>query len=102
MSPGATPVDTTMIQGVPAPGVTERFYFDAASGLLLRHQIITRTPLNGSLSETFDYSAYRAVGGVMMAHTIKRNNWAILDTLTVTDIKANAAIDDGRFVKPKG
>jgi hypothetical protein len=102
MSPGATPVDTSMIQGVPSPGVTERFYFDAETGLLLRHQITTRTPLNGSLTETFDYSMYRPVAGVMMAHSIKRNNWAILDTLTVTDIKANAVLDDSRFNKPKG
>src|SRR4030095_4499090 len=66
MSAGATPVATNVIQGVPSPGVTERFYFDAESGLLLRRQITTRTPLNGSLVETFDYSMYRAVNGVMM------------------------------------
>ena len=90
------------VGGVPSAGVTERFYFDAGSGLLVRRQITTRTPLNGPLTETFDYSMYRAVNGVMMAHTIKRNNWAVLDTFTVTDIKTNSAIDDSRFVKPKG
>ena len=102
MSAGATPIDTNMIQGVPSAGVTERFYFDAESGLLVRRTITTRTPLNGSLTETFDYSMYRAVNGVMMAHTIKRNNRTILDTFTVTDIKTNTALDDSRFVKPKG
>jgi len=102
MSAGATPIDTSMVQGVPSPGVTERFYFDAESGLLVRRQITTRTPLNGTLTETFDYSNYRAVGGVMTAHTIKRTNWVSLDTFTVTDIKANPAIDDSRFGKPKG
>jgi hypothetical protein len=102
LSPGATPVDANMIQGVPSPGVTERFYFDANTGLLLRRQITTRTPLNGSLTETFDYSAYRPENGVQVAHTIKRNNWAMLDTFTVTDVKTNTPIDDGRFVKPKG
>jgi hypothetical protein len=102
LSPGATPIDVTMIQGVPSPGVTERFYFDASTGLLVRRQITTRTPLNGSMSETFDYGAYRPENGVMMAHTIKRNNWAVLDTFTVTDVKTNPAIDDGRFAKPKG
>jgi hypothetical protein len=54
------------------------------------------------MSETFDYGAYRPENGVMMAHTIKRNNWAVLDTFTVTDVKTNPAIDDGRFAKPKG
>ena len=42
------------------------------------------------------------MAGVMMPFTIKRNNWNTLDTLTVTDIKANAPIDDARFAKPKG
>ena len=102
MSPGATPINTNMIQGVPSPGVTERFYFDAGSGLLVRRQITTRAPLNGTMSEIFDYSMYRAVNGVMMPHTIKRNNWAVLDTFTVTDIKVNTPLDDGKFVKPKG
>jgi hypothetical protein len=102
LSPGATPISTNMIQGVPSPNVSERFYFDAESGLLVRRQITTRTPLNGSLVETFDYSMYRAVNGVMMAHTIKRNNWAVLDTFTITDVKTNTAIDDSRFMKPKG
>ena len=91
-----------LIQGSLAPTVTERFYFDVTSGLLLRHQVITRTPLNGTLTETIDYSDYRPVAGVMMPFTIKRNNWNTIDTLTVTDIKANTTIDDARFAKPKG
>ena len=102
LSAGATPIDTFMIQGVPSTGVTERFYFDAGTGLLVRHQITTRTPLNGSLTETFDYSDYRPENGIQVAHTIKRNNWAMLDTLKVTDVKINTPIDDAKFVKPRG
>jgi hypothetical protein len=101
-TPGGTPIAANLIQGSPAPGVTERFYFDAESGLLLRRQVITRTPLNGSLVEVIDYSDYKAVAGVMMPFTIKRNNWDTLDTMTVTDIKPNVAIDDGKFAKPRG
>lgn len=102
LTPGSTPTDVNLIQGAPSPNVVERFYFDAKTGLLLRRQIITRVPLNGSMSEVFDYSDYRAVNGVMMPFAIKRNNWNTLDVLTVTDIKVNAAIDDARFAKPKG
>jgi DNA-directed RNA polymerase subunit M/transcription elongation factor TFIIS len=102
LTPGGTPVTANLIQGVPAPNVRERFYFDATSGLLVRRQVITIAPLNGSLVETFDYSDYEAVNGVMMPFTIKRNNWATLDVLTVTDIKVNTNIDDARFSKPKG
>ena len=100
--PGGTPTPVNLVQGAPAPGVTERLYFDAESGLLLRRQVITRTPLNGSLVETIDYSDYKAVAGVLMPFTIKRNNWAALDTLTVTEVKPNVTIDDARFSKPRG
>jgi hypothetical protein len=103
-TPGGTPTAVNLIQGSISPNVTERFYFDTTTGLLVRHQVITRTPqsMNGVLTETFDYSDYKPVAGVMMPFTIKRNNWNTLDTLTVTDVKANAAIDDARFGKPKG
>jgi hypothetical protein len=101
-TPTGTPVDVNLIQGNITDNVTERLYFDASSGVLLRRQIITRTPLNGSLTETVDYSDYKPVAGVMMPFTIKRTNWNTLDTLTVVDVKPGAQIDDARFARPKG
>jgi len=100
-TPTGTPIDVNLIQGNTADNVTERLYIDASSGLLLRRQIVTRTPLNGSLTETIDYSDYKPVAGVMMPFTIKRTNWNTLDTLTVVDVKPGAQIDDSRFAKPK-
>lgn len=104
--PGATPtspqIDVNLIQGTVSPTVSERLYIDATSGLLLRRQITTRTPLNGSLTETIDYSDYKAVSGVMIPFTIKRTNWNSIDTIKVTDVKAGAQIDDARFAKPAG
>lgn len=100
--PTGTPVDVNLVQGNTADNTTERLYIDASSGLLLRRQIITRTPLNGSLTETVDYSDYKPVAGVMMPFTIKRTNWNTLDTLTIVDVKPGAQIDDARFAKPKG
>jgi len=101
-TPAGTPVDVDLIQGNITDNVTERLYFDASSGVLLRRQIITRTPLNGSLTETIDYSDYKPVAGVMMPFTIKRTNWNTLDTITIVDVKPGAQIDDARFAKPKG
>jgi photosynthetic reaction center cytochrome c subunit len=99
-TPGGSPADVNLIQGSSAANVTERLYFDTTSGLLVRRQVITRTPLNGSLTETIDYSDYRPVADVKMPFSIRRNTWATLDTLTVADMKPNAAIDDARFAKP--
>ena len=100
-TPGGTPVAVNLVQGSIGPS-TERFYFDASTGLLLRRQITTQTPLNGRLTETFDFSDYKPVAGVMIPHTIRRNNWNQLDTFTITDVKANVAIDDAKFKKPNG
>jgi len=91
--------DVNLLTGSPAPGVTERLYFDAASGLLIRRTISTRTPL-GSLNEQVDYADYRDVAGVKMPFEIKRTNWNALDTLKIVDVKPNAQIDDSRFTKP--
>ena len=67
---------------------------------MIRRQVITRTPLNGTLTEIIDYSDYKDVAGVKIPFTIKRNNWNSLDVLTVVDVKPNASVDDARFVKP--
>lgn len=79
--------------------VTEQFYFDSDSGLLVRRVLMTRTPL-GSLREQFDYSDYRLAGDVKIPYQITRQTWDALDTLKVSDAKANTALDDTRFVKP--
>jgi hypothetical protein len=104
LTPGATPIDVNLLSGNTAPNVQERLYFDATTGLLVRRTSTTRTPasINGTLSETYDYSDYRVVAGVKMPYTIKRTNWNALDTLTVTDIKVNTTIEDATFGRPKG
>jgi hypothetical protein len=92
--------DVVAMSGNTAPDVTETLSFDPASGLLLRRQIVTHTPV-GNLTEEVDYSDYRDVGGVKLPFQIKRLSWEVRDVLTVSDAKPNAAIDDARFSKPK-
>jgi hypothetical protein len=92
--------DVVAMSGNVAADVTETLSFDPASGLLLRRQIVTHTPV-GNLTEEVDYSDYRDVGGVKLPFQIKRLSWEVRDYLTVTDAKPNAQIDDARFTKPK-
>jgi len=101
-TPGGQPINVDLIQGDVAPDVQERLFFDTASGLLLRRQIVSRTALNGALVETIDYSDYKDVAGVQVPFTIKLNNWNTVDTYTVVDVKPGAQIDDAKFGKPKG
>jgi Photosynthetic reaction centre cytochrome C subunit len=102
--PGAAPgstVTANIVQRSLSPTTTERLFFDSSTGLLRRRQIITRTPLNGVLTEQFDYSDYRAEAGVQMPHTIVFNNWNTLDTLTITSVKVNVPVDEARTSRPK-
>ena len=105
LTPGATPTAVNSLSSGPASGATnyttETMYFDATTGLLLRKTVRTTTALRGSMTEQWDYSDFRVVGGVKMPFEIKHTNWNTVDTFKVADIKANPAIDDGRFAKPR-
>jgi hypothetical protein len=100
-TPGAQGIAVNVLQGqTPAQYLTDSFYFDATTGLLVRRRIVTRTGLNGSLVEQFDYADYRDVNGVKMPFEITHSNWNTLDTFKVAGIKANTNISDGTFAKP--
>jgi len=82
------------------PGISERLYFDAESGLLLRRTISTGTVL-GNLVEQIDYDDYRAVGDLMLPHTITHTTWNAVDTFRVSDIQVNAPLADSVFSAPR-
>jgi hypothetical protein len=100
LTPGATPIDVTILRGTSGT-TTGQFYFDATSGLLVRQIATTSTPLNGSLSETIDYANYRPEGGVLMPHKITYNNWNTLDTYTLARVTLNGTVDETIFKKPQ-
>jgi hypothetical protein len=80
--------------------LTEQFYFDSASGLLLRRVVSTRTPL-GQLREQIDYADYRPAGDMKIPFQITSTTWNALDTYKVADAKANVTLNDARFAKPR-
>jgi hypothetical protein len=91
--------DTTVLTGR-AGVLTEQFYFDSASGLLLRRVLTTRTPL-GQLREQIDYADYREAGNLKMPFEVRLTTWNVLDIYKVADAKVNISLDDARFLKPK-
>jgi hypothetical protein len=100
LTPGASPIDVNILRGTSGT-TTEQFYFDAATGLLVRHVTMTATPLNGSLNEIVDYANYRPEGGVLMPHKITHNNWNTLDTFTLSRVALNGTVDETVFKKPQ-
>ena len=88
----------------PYPNVTEQLSFDRESGLLLRRVITTGSGGVGfsimNLPEQIDYSDYRDVGGLKVAHTVRHATWNQVTTEKFTDVKINAPVADDVFAKP--
>jgi hypothetical protein len=98
LTPGSTPIDVNILRGT-SGATTEQFYFDGATGLLVRQITTTSTPLNGSLNETVDYANYRPEGGVLVPHKITHNNWNTLDTFNLSRVTLNGTVDETIFKK---
>jgi hypothetical protein len=81
---------------------TLRLFFDAASGLLIRQQIISKNTLT-PIPEQVDYEDYREVDGVKLPFTIRQSfvdpwiGW----TQKFTEIKQNVPVESTKFDPPK-
>jgi len=83
-----------------APGKPPvRLYFDSKTGLLVRMVRYAETPVGRNPTQ-IDYADYREVDGVKMPFrwTLARPNGRF--TIQISEVKANAPIDDARFAKP--
>lgn len=80
---------------------TEKLYFDAQTGLLLRILAITQTLL-APIPEQTDFEDYREVDGIKLPFTIRQSfvdpwvGW----TRKYTEIKHNVVVDDAKFNMP--
>ena len=100
LTSGSTPIDVNILTGISGT-TTEQFYFDAATGLLVRHVTMTATPLNGSLNEIVDYANYRPESGHLMAHKITYDTWKTFDTFTISKVTLNGEVDESVFKNPQ-
>lgn len=77
------------------------WYFDAATGLLLRERTTTETALV-PLQEQIDYDDYRRVDGVMLPFVMRASDGSPFSTSTrvFTSIKHNVDVDDATFEMP--
>lgn len=94
--------DVYVLEGRSVAGKTERLYFDAKSGFLLRRTVFTETKL-GLNPEQTDYEDYRKIDGLWLPFTVRTS---YLDdnhfgaTRILTEIKHNVQIDDRKFEIP--
>jgi len=90
-----------VLEHKPADGVTEKLFFDAQTGLLLRKLTITNTVLV-PIPEQIDFEDYREVDGVKLPFTIRISNidtWFSL-TRKLNEIRHSDVVDDSQFNMP--
>lgn len=84
------------IEAIPESGNSEKLYFDAETGLLLRRDMVYgQTPVQHY------YEDYRAVDGIKLPFVLRSEGPVRLIT-RLTEIKHNVAIEDSRFKSPAG
>jgi hypothetical protein len=91
--------EVQVVQGTTAHGGTATLYFDAESGLLVRHVRYNDSPV-GRISRQTDYSDYREVAGVKMPFKWTDTWLDGRDIVELTDVQPNGNIDAAKFAKP--
>ena len=88
------------IEATPAEGGPEQLYFDADSGLLLRHSLEIDGP-NGKTPFDSTFEDYRTVDGIKLPFVVKQSMGDYAWTIKLTDVKHNVPIDESKFNMPK-
>lgn len=96
--------DAVLLEAKPTPDTSERMYFDAKSGLLVRQDSEFDTP-EGRTKLQIVFSDYRESDGVKVPYAMRFNMTlpgqpAAEFTIKVKEVKHNETIDDAKFAKP--
>jgi hypothetical protein len=93
--------DVIIVVDRPSEGVSQRFFFDAQTGLLLRIVALTDTVLN-PLPEQIDFEDYRDVDGVKLPFITRVSKIDTYDSYTriITEVKHNVPVEDKQFDMP--
>ena len=93
--------DAFVVVDRPRDGVSQRFFFDAQTGLLLRITTTTDTLLN-PLPEQIDFEGYRDVGGVKIPFIVRVSKIDTWDSYTrvISEVVPNALVSDSKFDQP--
>ena len=91
--------DVTIVQGSSAGLLPVNFYFDSATGLLVRIVRWNETPV-GPVPTQIEYSDYRDVAGVKMPFNWVMTQTYMQATIQLSAVQPNVAIDAARFARP--
>jgi zinc protease len=91
--------DAYVIEATPPEGSVEKMYFDARSGLLVRHDAERESPQGSAVLETY-FGDYREVDGIKVPFTIKQVMPQFTIQIKFDEMKQNVDIEDAKFTKP--
>ena len=91
--------DAYVIEATPPEGTAQKLYFDAASGLLVRWDIVAVTPQGDFPTQNF-FGDYREVDGVKLVFSTRFEGATGSYTINIEEVKNNVPIDDAKFNKP--
>jgi zinc protease len=78
---------------------TDKIYFDAQNGLVLRI-VGQHHTIDGPATFTEDFSDFREVDGIKLPYTVHQESPSSTFTIKFTEIRHNEAIEDAVFAKP--
>jgi len=90
-----------VVEATAEDGATEKWYFAAQSGLLLRSDTPYVTDDGTSFVQTL-YEDYRDVDGVKLPFVWRQTSPDFDYLITFREIRNNVPIDDSKFAKPAG
>jgi hypothetical protein len=92
-------MDVTILQGAKEGLLPVNFYFDNATGLLVRIVRWNDTPV-GPVPTELSYTDYRDVAGVKMPFQWTMTYTYMQATIRLSDLQANVPVDPARFNRP--
>ncbi|HSE33154.1 MAG TPA: hypothetical protein VLA93_16385 [Pyrinomonadaceae bacterium] len=92
--------DVYVVEGQPARGPSEKLFFDANDGLLLRWDMVRKSPNRGNIFVKVHLEDYREVDGVKIPFKVRFAFESFDVTLAIDELKHNVDIDDRLFKKP--
>ncbi|HKP84836.1 MAG TPA: protein kinase [Blastocatellia bacterium] len=88
-----------VITGIPPEGGSEKWYFDAKSGLLLRTDQNRESAQGVNASESY-FDQYKTVDGINMPYRLRLTNGLLNSVIKIKEINHNVAINDAIFNMP--
>ena len=88
-----------VLEATPPGGSPEKFYFDAESWLLVRHDSVQLTP-NSEVPIEHRYSDYAPVDGVQVPRLLRHKDPNVEWQVTFTEITQNVSLDAAQFSMP--